>query len=96
MEPDEVIKAYRLARADYAYDGDPFNEDPDRVRLVKQIISEKLPQVDRTLIVLYADCQSYRKLGKALGLSHMTVRKEILRIRAEILAEYEKIKDKDK
>ena len=59
------------------------------MRIVKQILA-RLPQVDRTLFVLYAECQSYRKLGKALGLSHMTARKEILRIRQTIVEEYAK------
>lgn len=93
MEPDEVIKAYRASRADYEYHPDIFDQDEERVRLVKQILSS-LNQVDRTIIVLYAECQSYRKLGKALGLSHMTIRKEVLRIRAHILAEYDKLKTK--
>jgi len=92
METADVIKEYRAAKDEYVFDGSVFNEDPDRVRLVKQIITEKLSQVDRTIIVLYADCQSYRKLGKALGLSHMTVRKEVLRIRRIILDEYERMK----
>ena len=66
-----------------------LDKDPDQVRISKRILA-KLPQVDRTLFILYADCQSYRKLGKALGLSHMTARKEILRIRQTILEEYAK------
>jgi hypothetical protein len=46
--------------------------------------------VDKTLILLYTDCQSYRKLGHRLGLSHMTCRKEIMRIKSIILKEYNK------
>lgn len=95
METADVIKEYRATKDEYAFDASVFNEDDDRVRLVKRIISEKLSQVDRTIIVLYADCQSYRKLGKALGLSHMTVRKEVLRIRRIILDEYERMKESE-
>jgi hypothetical protein len=46
--------------------------------------------VDKTLILLYTDCQSYRKLGHRLGLSHMTCRKEVIRIKNIILKEYER------
>ncbi|MBQ5864216.1 MAG: hypothetical protein IIW66_02340 [Bacteroidales bacterium] len=46
---------------------------------------------DKTIILLYADCQSYRKLGKRLGVSHMTIRDECLRIKKIILAEYERM-----
>lgn len=49
--------------------------------------------MDRTLILLYADCLSLRKLGKRLGLSHTCVAKEIRRIRETILTQYETIKD---
>lgn len=90
MDNNELIAEYRATKDEYLFRGDIFDKDPDTVRTLKRIITERLPQVDRTLIVLYADCQSYRKLGKALGLSHMTARKEILRIRQTILEEYAK------
>jgi transcriptional regulator of aromatic amino acid metabolism len=61
------------------------------VHRIKEIINNKLSIVDKTLILLYVDCQSYRKLGKRLGLSHMTCRKEIIRIKNIILKEYERI-----
>ena len=56
-----------------------------------EIIAERLTEVDRTLILLYCDCLSYRKLGKRLGLSHTTVAAEIRRIRQLILDEYDKM-----
>lgn len=58
---------------------------------MKEIIAERLTEVDRTLILLYCDCLSYRKLGKRLGLSHTTVAAEIRRIRQLILDEYDKM-----
>lgn len=85
---------YKRIAPDYAYDGTIFSEDTDRVAAVKYIINNKLSQVDRTIILLYADCLSYRKLGKRLGFSHMTIQKEVRKIKKKILEEYEKMQTK--
>ena len=55
---------------------------------VKKIIDQKLSLADKTIILLYVDCQSYRKLGARLGVSHMTLRREVMRIKKIILEEY--------
>lgn len=86
---NEVVEEYRGIRQDYAYDPTIFNAEPDRIRRVKEIIATRLSVPDRTLILLYAECQSYRKLGAKLGLSHTICRREILRIRRIILNEYQ-------
>ena len=87
---NEIVNRYKAIRMEYRYRPDIMTEDDDRVSKLKRIINTRLTTVDRTIILLYADCQSYRKLGAMLGLSHMTVRKECLRIREQILREYEK------
>ena len=84
-----IVREYKDIRKDYAFDGSIFNAEPERVAIVKQIIAEELNEVDRTLIILYADCLSYRKLGARLNLSHSTVAAEIKRIKADILRRYE-------
>lgn len=89
---NEIVRTYRGIRQDYRFNPSIMNDDDERVARVKEIIQKKLTTVDRTIILLYADCQSYRKLGSMLGLSHMTVRKECLRIRKKILEEYEHIR----
>ena len=96
MNEEEVARDYKTIREDYAYDPDIFNNEPEKVARVKYIINCRLNQVDRTLIILYADCQSYRKLGKRLGLSHTTIRAEIVRIRRLILDEYRKLEENDR
>lgn len=68
-----------------------MNDEPDKVYAVKDIIANRLDEVDRTLILLYADCQSFRKLGERLGMSHTTVRKEIVRIKNNIRDLYERL-----
>lgn len=92
--PDQTVELYRSYKeiaADYVYDPDIMSEEDERARRVKWIIDNVLSKVDKTLILLYTDCGSYRKLGKRMRLSHMTARKEILRIKAIILAEYAKM-----
>lgn len=91
----EAARDYKAIREDYAFVGGVLGMGSDRVGKVKWILQQRLSDVDRTLLILYADCLSYRKLGKRLGLSHTLVGKEIRRIRAKVLEEYERIKDTD-
>lgn len=91
----QVVEEYRAVKQEYAFDPSIFNVDDDRVSRIKEIISSRLSVPDRTLILLYAEYQSYRKLGEQLGLSHMTVRREILRIRKIILDEYGRLNSND-
>lgn len=91
----QVVDEYRAVKQEYAFDPSIFNVDDDRVSRIKEIISTRLSVPDRTLILLYAEYQSYRKLGEQLGLSHMTVRREILRIRKIILDEYGRLNSND-
>jgi transcriptional regulator of aromatic amino acid metabolism len=86
----EIVKDFKEIKDDYAWHPDIFTKDDERVSKIKEIINTKLSLVDKTIILLYADCQSYRKLGKRLGVSHMTIRTECLRIKKIILQEYEK------
>lgn len=88
---NEVVKEFRAIKQDYAYNPDIMCVDEPRVAKLKEIIDTKLSLVDKTIILLYADCQSYRKLGAKLHLSHMTVRREVIRIKNIILKEYENI-----
>lgn len=84
----EVIKDFKEIKEDYAWHPSIMSNEDERVAKLKEIINTKLSTVDKTIILLYADCQSYRKLGKRLGVSHMTIRDECQRIKKIILAEY--------
>ena len=88
---NEVVKEFRHIKEEYAYNPDIMCPDDPRVSKLKEIIDTKLSQVDRTIILLYCDCLSYRKLGKKMRLSHMTIRKEVIRIKRIILKEYENL-----
>ena len=91
MKENEVVKEYRQIKEDYKFNPDIMCQDDPKVSRIKEIIDTKLSQVDKTIILLYADCQSYRKLGAKMHLSHMTVRREVIRIKDIILKEYENL-----
>ena len=89
---DGIVRDYKVIRDDYRPSADIFSEEGERSAALKQIIEEKLTQVDRTLLLMYADCASLRKLGTRLGISHTLLGKEIRRIREQVLEEYAKLK----
>jgi len=88
MNTNEVVKEFRQIKQEYAFNPDIMCQDDPRVARLKEIIDTKLSQVDKTIILLYVDCQSYRKLGKKFNMSHMTLRREVMRIKKLILEEY--------
>lgn len=88
---NEVVKEFRAIKEEYAYNPDVMCLDDDRVRKIKYIIDNRLDAVDRTIILLYADCQSLRKVAKKVGVSHATIRTWVNKIRAKIVKEYEQL-----
>lgn len=88
---NKIVKDFKEIKEDYKWNLDIFCKDDEKVSLIKQIIDTRLSVVDKTIILLYVDCQSYRKLGKRLGFSHMTCRNECMRIKKIILDEYKKL-----
>lgn len=87
-DTDNIVKEFRDIKEDYVYNADIMDNEDERVSRVKEIINTKLSLVDKTIILLYVDCQSYRKLGKRMGLSHMTIRREVQRIKTIIMKEF--------
>lgn len=75
-------------RPDYTWDPSVFEDGDKRADAVRCIIDRRLSTSDRTIILLYIDCQNYHELGRLLGFSHMTARKEVLRIKRQILDIY--------
>jgi DNA-directed RNA polymerase specialized sigma subunit len=84
-----MARSYRDIKQDYAWEFDMFSDAPERTELLKEIVATRLNEVDRTIILLYAEIQSTRKLGKRMGMSMMTVWREIQRIKAEVITIYE-------
>lgn len=81
---------YNAIKEDYAFDASIFSEDEGKVARIKWIIDNRLSDIDRKILLRYVDCMSYRKMGKKMNISHMTIRKHIVRIREVILKEYYK------
>ena len=90
-KPENAFRDFKDIEADYRFDPSIFTEDGERVAALKYIINNKLSRVDKTLILIYADCMSYRKMGQRLGFSHTTMRNEVKRIKGLILEEYNKL-----
>lgn len=95
MKDKELARDYKTIREDYRFDPSIFSQEPERVARLKWIIDNRLTDVERILILLYIDCQSYRKLAKKLTLSHQTCAKEVRRIKDKILHEYETLTHQD-
>lgn len=75
-------------RPDYTWDPSIFADGDPRADAARCIIDRHLSLADRTIILLYIDCNNYHELGRLLGFSHMTARKEVLRIKRRILDIY--------
>jgi len=95
-KPENAFRDFKDIEADYKFDPSIFTEDADRVAALKYIIDKRLNRVDKTLILIYADCLSFRKMGQRLGFSHTTMRNEVKRIKGVILSEYAKLQTKKK
>ena len=87
----DSVRDYKAIRGDYLPDGSPFDEDEPRCAAVKRIIENDLDPVERTILLLYVDCLSFRKLGRRFGLSHTTMRKEVARIKNKVITIYESL-----
>ena len=84
LKAGAVVKMYKQVQADYAYDPDVFTKDDPRTAAVKKAISQ-LPTVDRTIMILYTELQSYEELGKVLNCCKATAFQYVKRIRRDIL-----------
>lgn len=73
---------------DYKPSNDIFSEDDERVAKLKRIIYNSLDEVDRRIIILYAELGSLRKLGKELGISTSSAWIRINTIKQKILSLY--------
>ena len=68
-----------LSKIEEEYEGD-FLKDDDQMFKLKQIINE-LDDLDRSLLIVYADEQSMAKAGKKFNVSAATIYTNIKRIR---------------
>ena len=77
----ETLKAIM---ADYEYNPDILSDEDERVTKIKYALT-KLPLADKIIFCLQTDIQSFRKVGKILGISYTSVFNEFNRIKNEII-----------
>ena len=68
-----------LQKIEEEYEGD-FLKDDERMYKIKQIINE-LDDLDRAILIVYADEQSMAKAGRIFNVSPATIYSNIKRIR---------------
>ena len=73
---DDLLTEYEL---DYTM----FTNMDDRLLSIYPKWLE-LNKADKTIIILYAEYQSYREVGKILGISHTTIQRFIKQIRERL------------
>lgn len=95
-KPEAAFREFKDIEAEYRFDPSIFTQDAERVAALKYIIDNKLSRVDKTLILIYVDCLSYRKMGERLGFSQTTMWNEVKRIKGIILEEYNKLQGNEK
>lgn len=87
MKAPQAVKNFKLARKDYTFNSDVFDEDTPRVRTLKRIIGE-LPIVEQTIIILYVETQSTREVAKILRVSQRTAAREVAHVKQIIINKY--------
>ena len=75
---------------DYQPSDDIFNEEDELIDKLKHIIYLKLNEVDKRIILMYAELKSLRKLGLELGISVSSAWIKINEIRDKIYKELQK------
>lgn len=75
---------------DYKPSDDIFNDEDELINNLKHIIYLKLNEVDKRIILMYAELKSLRKLSMELGISVSSTWIKINEIRDKIYKELEK------
>ena len=73
----------------YQPSDDIFNDEDELTNKLKHIIYLKLNEVDKRIILMYAELKSLRKLGMELGISVSSAWIKIKEIRDKIYKELE-------
>lgn len=75
---------------DYQPSDNIFNEEDELIDKLKHIIYLKLNEVDKRIILMYAELKSLRKLGMELGISVSSAWIKVNEIRDKIYKELQK------
>lgn len=69
---------------EYRPSSDPFDEDDPKMHELKTIIFKDLTDIEKRLIILYADTGSFRKVAEMLQISPSTIYNYINSVRKKI------------
>lgn len=83
---EKIAREYADFRQDYAYNGDIFNSEDERVNRVKYIVNKKLSVWERTFILYYAELGSVRKLADKFGIGRQLAWATVKKIQDKIKA----------
>lgn len=73
---------------EYKPDNDIFTDEDYKLNKLKNIVYNNLNEVDRRIILMYAESGSLRQLGKELGVCASTALNKINEIRKKIYDKY--------
>ena len=76
-EIDNILEEYKPS-------SDPFDEDDAKIHALKTIIFKDLSDIEKRLIILYADTGSFRKVAEMLKISPTTIYNYINSVRKKI------------
>lgn len=79
MNKTELKNDLKRLKAEYTFQLDTFSNDRGLL-----IAMNELELTEQTILLLYAELQSYRKVAKLLNISHQAIKNEIEKIRKKI------------
>lgn len=85
MDAKEAAEVCRDMAEECALHDDVMDDDEPRVRRMKWAMAHLLTEGERRVLYLYAETMSLRKVARVLGVSHMTIKSDLRRIRIRIV-----------
>jgi len=87
---NQPLPSWQPYPEDFQFNDSIWDEDSDRIRMLKWIIDNKLSIGEKEIFLLYVHNNSnYHKTAKILGCSVTTARNRIIQIRKKILSFYD-------
>lgn len=80
----QINDSYPVVRQDLMHDAGIFSDEEMRTRVLRSYIKNNLTLPEQTIILLYAEYASSRKVAQILGIPRTTMQREINRIKNKI------------
>lgn len=78
------MKPLKELYEDYKMDNDIFSEEPELVSRIKTILWNDLNEIDRIILLCYAETASLQKLAKEMHVSRTAIHSRIKAIKKQI------------